>query len=187
MTFRDALVKVDWESLVTERDPSIPEYSTYGYYGYGDRLMKPKKSVREKVNWGDFEDQQFEKNRAKEAAAKEKASTTITPPKEPVVMIEEVEGEDLLAFLDKPVMAMTDEEFHLSEMLETGIITLDELEAMMEMGNTTGSSFTVIEEEPLPEGFDDFFDDYNDKKPITKDFADYEDDDFDWEMWFKGQ
>ena len=72
-------------------------------------------------------------------------------------------------------------------MLETGIITLDELEAMMEMGDTTGSSFTVIEEEPLPEGFDDFFDDYNDKKPITKDFADYEDEDFDWEMWFKGQ
>ena len=68
--------------------------------------MKPKKSVREKVNWGDFEDQQFEKNRAKEAAAKEKASTTITPPKEPVVMVEEVEGEDLLAFLDKPLMAM---------------------------------------------------------------------------------
>ena len=187
LKFRDALIKVDWESLVTERDPSIPEYSTYGYYGYGDRLMKPKKSVREKVNWGDFEDQQFEKNRAKEAAAKEKASTTITPPKEPVVMVEEVEGEDLLAFLDKPLMAMTDEEFHLSEMLETGIITLDELEAMMEMGDTTGSSFTVIEEEPLPEGFDDFFDDYNDKKPITKDFADYEDEDFDWEMWFKGQ
>ena len=78
LKFRDALVKLDWESLVTERDPSIPEFSTYGYYGYGDKLVKPKKSVREQMNWGDYEDQQFEKNRAKEAAAKEKSSTTIT-------------------------------------------------------------------------------------------------------------
>ncbi len=194
LKFRDALVKVDWESLVTERDPSVAEYSTYGYYGYGDRLMKPKKSAREKMNWGDFEDQQFEKNRAKEEAAKEKASTTITPPKESVIKIEEVEGEDLLAFLDKPLNSMTDEEFHLSELLESGIITLDELEAMMEMGDTTSTSYEVVEDEPMPEGWDEFFDDYGDDDAsfekgtsTTKDFADYEDDDFDWEMWFKSQ
>ena len=82
---------------------------------------------------------------------------------------------------------MTDEEFHLSELLENGIITLEELEVMMDMGDNTGSSFTITDEEPTPEGFDEFFDDYDAKKIATKDFADYEDEDFDWENWFKSQ
>ena len=80
------------------------------------------------------------------------------------------------------------------QLLENGIISYDELEAMMDMGDNSGSSLIVVEDEPMPDGWDEFFDDYGDddascKKgsSTTKAFADYEDDDFDWEMWFKGQ
>ena len=43
-------------------------------------------------------------------------------------------------------------------------------------------------ESTLPEGFEDFFDDYDMKYPqVEKDYADYEDDDFEWDDWFQGQ
>jgi hypothetical protein len=34
LEFRDALIGVDWENLVTERDPTIPDYTYGGSYGY---------------------------------------------------------------------------------------------------------------------------------------------------------
>tara|TARA_R110002110_G_scaffold404705_2_gene623350 strand:+ start:1916 stop:3259 length:1344 start_codon:yes stop_codon:yes gene_type:complete len=195
LNFRDALINVDWESLVTKRDPSVPEYSTYGYYGYGDKLVKPQKKVREAMNWGDYEDQQFEKNRAKEFEEKEKTSNKIESPKESIIVIEEEDKFiDVLAFLEKPSNSMTDEEFNLSEMLENGVISYDELEAMLSYDDTVyGGNYQVSEElnilEENPKGLDDFLDDYPIKgsKKNKKDFADYEDDDFDWELWFKSQ
>ena len=192
LKFRDALINVDWESLVTDRDPSIPEYSTYGYYGYGDRLVKPKKAVRDAVDWGDYEDQQFERNRAKEEQEKEMGKTTPDPPQESIIVIGKGDSEDVLAFLEKPINSMTDEEFHLSEMLENGVISYDELEAMLSPQDDY--FIEQIEEfddnNQTPEGFTDFFDDWGDgkySKSTKKDFADWEDDDFDWEMWFKNQ
>tara|TARA_R110000851_G_scaffold37876_7_gene97566 strand:- start:13082 stop:14425 length:1344 start_codon:yes stop_codon:yes gene_type:complete len=195
LNFRDALINVDWESLVTKRDPSVPEYSTYGYYGYGDKLVKPQKKVREAMNWGDYEDQQFEKNRAKEFEEKEKTSNKIESPKESIIVIEEEDKFiDVLAFLEKPSNSMTDEEFNLSEMLENGVISYDELEAMLSYDDTVyEGNYQVSEElnilEENPKGLDDFLDDYPIKgsKKNKKDFADYEDDDFDWELWFKSQ
>lgn len=34
LDFRDALINIDWENLVTERDPTIPDYSYGGSWGY---------------------------------------------------------------------------------------------------------------------------------------------------------
>jgi hypothetical protein len=194
LNFRDALVNVDWESLPTDRDPLVPEYSAYGYYGYGDRLIKPKKSVRAEINWGDYEDQQFERNRAKEDELHGRTSTKVTPIRESIITIEDGgDKKDLLAFLEKPIACMTDEEFHLSEMLESGSITYEGLEAMLSDDEEEGYIISSDETVELPDGIDDFFDDVNPKYdknykvPIKTDFADWEDDDFDWEMWFKGQ
>lgn len=191
LNFRDALVNVKWEELTTDRDPSIPEYSTYGYYGYGDRLVKPQKSVREAVGWGDFEDQQFERRRAKLEEAKEKTSTKKEDwdwPEEDeddgVILVDELEGADPLDFLDKKIADMTDEEYQLSEMLENGVITKDELRQMM----APETDFIVIYDDDDEEdmaGLDDFLDDWNPKKKKGKETTS-EEDDFDWELWFQG-
>jgi hypothetical protein len=191
LKFRDALVKVDWESLVTARDPSVQEYSTYGYYGYGDRLVKPKRSVREAVGWGDWEDQQFERRRDKLAKEKELTDTEEKEPElDSVILIDDIEQpEDVLAFLDKDIMRMTDDELQLYEMLENGVLTEDELRQML-----TQDGDYSIEEEMYDDGLDDFFDDYfeeddiEEKYPATeKDQIDFDDDDYDFENWFKGQ
>jgi len=193
LKFRDALVKVDWESLVTARDPSVQEYSTYGYYGYGDRLVKPKRSVREAVGWGDWEDQQFERRRDKLAQEKELTDTEEKEPElDSVIIIDDIEQpEDVLAFLDKDIMRMTDDEQQLYEMLENGVLTEDELRQML-----TQDGDYSIEEEMYDDGLDDFFDDYfeeddiEEKYPATekgKDQIDFDDDDYDFENWFKGQ
>ena len=79
-------------------------------------------------------------------------------------------------------------------MLENGVISYDELEAMLSYDDTVyEGNYQVSEElnilEENPKGLDDFLDDYPIKgsKKNKKDFADYEDDDFDWELWFKSQ
>ena len=204
LEFRDALIKVDWESLVTERDPSVQEYSTYGYYGYGDRLVKPKKSVRQAVGWGDWEDQQFERRKNKLAEEKEKTDTSDKKPElESVIFVDELEGadeEDVLAFLDKKISEMTEEEFQFFEMIENGIILEDELRQMM-TGNVEEGDF-IIEEQEIDEDpfdydsfFDDGFDDEDEDDVSSKyppdlkekDQADYDDEDYDFKEWYTGQ
>ena len=68
--FRDALNQVDWESIVTDRNPEVSEYSSGGYYGYGTTLRKPPKKTREAMGWTDWNDYyyegQVEKDKAKE-------------------------------------------------------------------------------------------------------------------------
>ena len=54
--FRDALAKLDWESLVISRQPGEKEYSSYGYYGYGTEKKKPPKRVRQEMDWDDWDD-----------------------------------------------------------------------------------------------------------------------------------
>lgn len=190
LKFRDALVNVDWENLVTARDPAIPEYSSYGYYGYGDRLLKPKRSVREKMDWDDWDDQNFERNKQK--IEKEKEMAGQAEPEEPkdLITLEIADDEDdPLDFLSKGVMQMTDDEYSLYEMLENGVISEGELRDML----TDGANYDVdyeeeVVESTIPEGFEDFFDDYDMKYPqVEKDYADYEDDDFEWNDWFQGQ
>ena len=46
INFRNALRKVDFEGLITERNPEVPEYSTKGYYGYGTTLLK-----KQEIKW----------------------------------------------------------------------------------------------------------------------------------------
>ena len=198
LKFRDALINVDWESLINDRDPSVPEYSTYGYYGYGDRLMKPKRAVREQTNWGDFEDQQFEKNRSLEDEKREKAGEKTTQTiQDDVIHIDLLEGnldnfyddddDGLLDFLDKQINAMSDEEFMFYEMLRDGTMTEREI-----LGQIRGEDVSVPDwDEDIDEEVDleAFFDDYSPKgkdSKSEKDMTDYEDDDYEWDEWFKG-
>ena len=117
-----------------------------------------------------------------------------TEEKEPeldsVIIIDDIEQpEDVLAFLDKDIMGMTDDELQLYEMLENGVLTEDELRQML----TQDGDYSIVEE-MYDDGFDDFFDDYfeedniEEKYPTTeKDQIDFDDDDYDFENWFKGQ
>ena len=45
LEFRDALIDVDWENLVTERDPSIPDYTYGGSYGYSGTYVSSTQPV----------------------------------------------------------------------------------------------------------------------------------------------
>ena len=54
--FRDALVNLDWESLITVRKAGDKEYSSYGYYGYGTTKVKPPAKVRKEIDWEDWDD-----------------------------------------------------------------------------------------------------------------------------------
>lgn len=61
--FRDALVNLDWENLVTERDPTIPDYSYGGSSGYSGSFYysPPKKpttidaKVIEEEEWEEWD------------------------------------------------------------------------------------------------------------------------------------
>ncbi len=45
LDFRDALIEIDWENLVTERDPTIPDYSYGGSMGYSGTYVSPTKTT----------------------------------------------------------------------------------------------------------------------------------------------
>ena len=202
LKFRDALVKVDWESLVTDRDPSVKEYSSYGYYGYGDRLLKPKRSVREASGWGDWEDQQFERRRAKLEKEKEEKESKPTPQVTSLVKVDIADDKSSSKsntdFLDKKIKDMTDDEYQMYEMVENGIITRDELEAMMNYDENFAYDVVIEPDLEFPDdeeeegNFGNFFDDYSDvseKYPEDGKMDDDldQDDDFDWESWFYSQ
>ena len=54
---KDAFANMDCESLVTHRNPDAPvEYSSGGYYGYGDTLLKPHKAARSAMGWSKSDD-----------------------------------------------------------------------------------------------------------------------------------
>jgi hypothetical protein len=84
--FRDALVKLDWESLVISRLPGEKEYSSTGYYGYGTTKVKPPKRVREQIDWDDWDDYYWDqqvagddwKSKGVKGDEKEKGSITGT-------------------------------------------------------------------------------------------------------------
>lgn len=46
LEFRDALIDVDWENLVTERDPSIPDYTYGGSWGYSGTYVRDTQPVK---------------------------------------------------------------------------------------------------------------------------------------------
>ena len=198
LKFRDALIEVDWENLVTARDPSEPEYSTSGYYGYGDRLLKPKKKVRDKMGWGDWEDQQFEKSKAKEEAKKE--------------AIEEEEGwgdvilgedydwrddiQDIIVdmnFLEKGIQEMNDDEYFIYEQIQDGVLLEEELANYLNEGMSISQIRGIfLDDHNWP---DEYLDKINPKKEKTKedeeesiesDPDNQKDSDFDWDGWFVG-
>ena len=66
INFRNALRKVDFEGLVTKRDPAVADFSSKGYYGYGTTLLKPPKKTREKMGWTDWNDHYYELQKEEE-------------------------------------------------------------------------------------------------------------------------
>tara|TARA_R110002051_G_scaffold323259_1_gene416281 strand:+ start:247 stop:1548 length:1302 start_codon:yes stop_codon:yes gene_type:complete len=64
LEFRDALINVDWENLVTVRDPTIPDYSYGGssgfggsYYYQGSSTKKPETIVIEEKDYKEWDNQ----------------------------------------------------------------------------------------------------------------------------------
>jgi len=199
LEFRDALIKVDWENLVTARDPEKVEYSNKGYYGYGSTLVRPSKKTRDKVGWSDYDDMMFEKE-------KEKTSKKI--------MIEDddweediggdagldmlfekssVSDEELIEqLLNKDLMSLTEEENLLLYRIDDGIISDEEaVKELKRIWNIADDNYDDIYEflDDYPKGdstskedFEDWEDD--ETEPEKTDMADMEGSDYDWDKWF---
>jgi len=198
LEFRDALIKVDWENLVTVRDPEEVEYSNTGYYGYGSTLVRPSKKTRDKVGWSDYDDMMFEK---------EKESKSKTIDIEDGDWGEEVGGdvgldilfekssssnEELLEkLINKDLMSLTEEENLLLYRIDDNDLTEEEaVKELKRIWNISDDNY---------EGLDDFLDDYpKGDKTSKEDFDDWEDieesektdmadmegSDYDWNRWF---
>jgi len=199
LEFRDALIKVDWENLVTARDPEEVEYSNKGYYGYGSTLVRPSKKTRDKVGWSDYDDMMFEKER-------EKASKKI--------MIEDDDWEEDIGgdagldmlfekssvsdealieqLLNKDLMSLTEEENLLLYRIDDGIISDEEaVKELKRIWNIADDNYDDIYEflDDYPKGdstskedFEDWEDD--ETEPEKTDMADMEGSDYDWDKWF---
>lgn len=203
LEFRDALIKVDWENLVTDRDPSVSEYSNKGYYGYGSTLVKPSKSVRQKVGWSDYDDMQFEKEKEKAAKKIEIEDTDWSEGYEDEgleLLFEKTSSSDddeklLLEFQEKDLTSYTDAEFQLMYDLDEGKITEEvAIERLREMWNRPKKSSSDLDDflDDYPkkssskEDWDDEDDDwYDDGEDSDIDMADMQGNDFDWDSWFK--
>lgn len=199
LEFRDALIKVDWENLVTARDPTEVEYSNKGYYGYGSTLVRPSKKTREKVGWSDYDDMMFEKE-------KEKASKKI--------MIEDDDWEEdiggdagldmlfekssasdealLEKLISKDLMSLTEEENLLLYRIDDGDLTDEEaVKELKRIWNIADETYDDLDDflDDYPKGdkaskedFEDWEDD--DEEPEKTDMADMEGSDYDWDKWF---
>ena len=199
LEFRDALIKVDWENLVTARDPEEVEYSNKGYYGYGSTLVRPSKKTREKVGWSDYDDMMFEKE-------KEKASNKI--------MIEDDDWEEDIGgdagldmlfekssasdealieqLISKDLMSLTEEENLLLYRMDDGIISDEEVvKELKRIWNISDESYDDLEDflDDYPKGDDGSKEDFedweeDDEEPEKTDMADMEGSDYDWDKWF---
>jgi hypothetical protein len=60
----DNFIRIDVESLITERNPDDPaEYNMGGYYGYGDSLIKPSREARTNTGWSKQDDLKWKKSK----------------------------------------------------------------------------------------------------------------------------
>ena len=199
LEFRDALIKVDWENLVTARDPEEVEYSNKGYYGYGSTLVRPSKKTREKVGWSDYDDMMFEKE-------KEKASKKI--------MIEDDDWEEDIGgdagldmlfekssvsdealieqLISKDLMSLTEEENLLLYRMDDGLISDEEVvKELKRIWNISDETYDDLDDflDDYPKGDDGSKEDFEDweddeEEPEKTDMADMEGSDYDWDKWF---
>ena len=159
--------KVDFESLITERNPDVPEYSSKGYYGYGTTLLKPPKKTREKMGWTDWNDHYYDLRKEEDEQREEDWDDL--GPKAPE---------------EKGFHELTDDEW---EELQIDSITDDKLDKD-DSKNDIDKFFNDSDEYQkwLNEGQEkekDILDIIEEKnfKPDER-----TDDEYDWDGWFKG-
>ncbi len=200
LEFRDALIKVDWENIVTDRIPGSKEYDYGGYYGYGG-LVKPKKSVREESGWDDWDDYAYEKKKAKEEAQKEKDKDSKS-----IKIIEDDDdfmwdniSENFDYLWDMDISSMTQEEYQIWELMQSG----DSADIFFDdQDNYVDWLEDEIEDEKYKKckecGSRDFSININDKgeeenfclscglEESKQGIDELMDDDYDWDSWFEG-
>jgi len=199
LEFRDALIKVDWENLVTARDPTEVEYSNKGYYGYGSTLVRPSKKTREKVGWSDYDDMMFEKE-------KEKTSKKIIIEdddwEEDIggdagldMLFEKSSASDealLEQLINKDLMSLTEEENLLLYRIDDGDLTDEEaVKELKRIWNIVDETYDDLDDflDDYPKGDDGSKEDFEDweedeEEPEKTDMADMEGSDYDWNKWF---
>lgn len=178
--FRDALLKVDYESLATARDPNgPPEYENKGYTGYNSGvLLKRPTETKVKKGWSKWDNDQFEKEKQeKEGKPVDDAAPTETE-------IARMTKKQWDRFIRK------EEGIEEEEELTDAIILYDDVEELLEFlddWEEWDDRIIDIEEE-------------SPKKPKTKEdigieeieFTEREipdevpDELFDWDSWFAG-
>ena len=182
--FRDALLKVDYESLVTHRDPNgPPDYSNKGYSGYNSGvLLRPPKKKRERFGWTQWDEDQFQEEKKKKEG-------------------EPVEDDD---FVVKKISSMTVDEWEEYVRREEGIeeeeeitdaiILYEDIEELLEFLDDWKESEDAMNEDEID------IEEESPKKPKTKEDVDIEevefteqdipdevpDEVFDWDSWFAG-
>ena len=168
INFRNALRKVDFESLITERNPDVPEYSSKGYYGYGTTLLKPPKKTRDKIiktgQWTDWNDHYYDLQKDEDEQREEDWDDL--GPKSPE---------------KKGIHELSDDEW---EELQIDSITDDKLDED-DSKNDIDKFFNDRKE--YQKWLDDEFEIKQDEiqernfKPDER-----ADDEYDWDSWFKG-
>ena len=164
INFRNALRKVDFEGLITERNPEVPEYSTKGYYGYGTTLLKPPKKTRDKMGWTDWNDHYYDLQKDEDEQREEDWDDL--GPKSPE---------------KKGIHELSDDEW---EELQIDSITDDKLDED-DSKNDIDKFFNDRKE--YQKWLDDEFEIKQDEiqernfKPDER-----TDDEYDWDSWFKG-
>ncbi len=89
-------IRIDVESLITERNPDAPaEYNMGGYYGYSDNLIKPSREARTTVGWSKQDDLKWKKSKKERKEQKAKK-------------IDKISNDELLDILDD---AIVDDDF----------------------------------------------------------------------------
>ncbi len=199
LEFRDALIKVDWENLVTARNPEDVEYSNTGYYGYGSTLVRPSKKTRDKVGWSDYDDMMFEKEKGK---ASEKIAIEDEDWEEGMredagleILFEKSTSSDdelLEKLINKDLMSLTEEENLLLFRIDDNTLTDEEaVKELKRIWNIAEENYNDINDflDDYPKGDKTSKEDFEDwkeidEKPEKPDMADMEGSDYDWNKWF---
>jgi hypothetical protein len=88
----DNFIRIDVESLITERNPDAPaEYNMGGYYGYSDNLIKPSREARTNTGWSKQDDLKWKKSKKERKEQKAKK-------------IEMISNKELIDILDDAVI-----------------------------------------------------------------------------------
>ena len=179
--FRDALLKVDFESLVTVRDPDgPPDYSPGGFTGHGGTVLSSPRRGRGRKDWDEWDGRQFVERKG-----------------EPVKDDELALGKDIgdmtetewLAFVKREEGIEEEEEIidailYDDEAVESLIEFLDDWESYEDwMMDEEGMDILDEESPKKPKGKEDIEIEEFVEREIPDEVAD---DEFDWDSWFSG-